>query len=142
MKGKHVIAFISVDDVREMHDMVVQELGGRLGIHNQGLLDSAVNQPLMMIEYGSLEEQEITYLAAVYFFHIIKNHAFIDGNKRTGLLTALKFLAQNGYDIENVAYDAMYDDLYQLALDTAESKKSKEEIAAFFKQIFSRKATN
>ena len=58
----------------------------------------------MILAYGNLEEQEITYLAAVYFFHIIKNHPFIDGNKRTGLLTALKFLAQNGYDIENIAY--------------------------------------
>lgn len=135
MKNKNVISFISIDDVYEMHDMVVQELGGRLGVHNQGLLESAINQPLMILTYGNSQEQEITYLAAVYFFHIIKNHPFIDGNKRTGLLTALKFLAKNGYEVEDFADEAIYDDLYQLALDTAISKKSKEDIAEFFKTV-------
>ena len=135
MKKKYIISFISIADACEMHDIVVKELGGRSGILYQGLLESAINQPFMILEYGSIEEQEITYLAAVYFFHIIKNHPFIDGNKRTGLLTALKFLAKNGYDIENFADETMYDDLYQLAIDTAMSKKSKEDIAEFFKKL-------
>ena len=135
MKKKYIISFISITDACEMHDIIVKELGGRSGILYQGLLESAINQPLMILEYGSIEEQEITYLAAVYFFHIIKNHPFVDGNKRTGLLTALKFLAKNGYDIENFADETMYDDLYQLAIDTAMSKKSKEDIAEFFKKL-------
>lgn len=139
MKKRGAILFISVADVCAMHDMVVQEYGGRAGIHNQGLLESAVNQPLMILAYGTSQEQTITYLAATYFFHIIKNHPFIDGNKRTGLLTALKFLAKNGYEIENFADETMYDDLYQLAIDTAISKKSKEDIAKFFKKLVLKK---
>jgi prophage maintenance system killer protein len=50
-----------------------------------------------------------------------------------GLLTALKFLAKNGYEIE-VSAATIYDDLYQLAIDTAVSKKSKEEISAFLRR--------
>lgn len=134
MINDHTISFVSEADICEMHDLIIQELGGRAGIHNIGLLESAINQPLMILSYGSSAEQEITYLAATYFFHIIKNHPFIDGNKRTGLLTALKFLAKNGYEID-VSDEAVYDDLYQIAIDTAASKKSKNEIAAFFKKL-------
>jgi death on curing protein len=130
MKAR-IISFVSVTDVIYMHDMVIEELGGHSGIHDEGLLESAVNQPLMVFEYDSGEEQEITYLAAVYFFHIIKKHPFLDGNKRTGLLTALKFLAKNGYEFESS--ERLYDDPYQLAIETAASNKSKDEIAAFFK---------
>jgi death-on-curing protein len=134
MKNKYIISFVSVADVHEMHDLVIQQLGGHAGVYNEGLLESAVNQPLMILSYGSTEQQDITYLAATYFCHIIKNHPFVDGNKRTGLLTALKFLAKNGYEIE-VSAATIYDDLYQLAIDTAASKKSKEEISAFFKAL-------
>ncbi len=134
MKQKQIISFISLADVYQMHDLVIQELGGRAGIHDEGLLESAVNQPLMMLSYGSPEEQEITHLAATYFFHIIKNHPFIDGNKRTGLLTALKFCAINGYEID-ISDEAIYDNLYQIAIDTAASQKSKDEVADFFKKV-------
>lgn len=131
------ILFVSLTDVCEMHDTVIKELGGRAGIHNEGLLESAINQPLMMLSYGDETEQEITYLAATYFFHIIKNHPFIDGNKRTGLLTALKFLAINGYEI-SVSSETVYDDLYQIAIDTAASLKNREDIAAFFKKLIAK----
>jgi prophage maintenance system killer protein len=56
-----MISFISVTDVYEMHDLVVQQLGGHSGVYNEGLLESAVNQPLMILSYGNMEEQEITY---------------------------------------------------------------------------------
>ena len=138
MKNEYIISFVSATDILEMHDMIIQQLGGRSGVYNEGLLESAANQPLMILSYGRIEEQEITYLAATYFFHIIKNHPFVDGNKRTGLLTALKFLAKNGYEIE-VSDETVYDDLYQLTIDTATSKKSKEEIAAFFKALITGK---
>lgn len=134
MKSEQMISFIGITDVLEMHDMVIRELGGCPGTKDEGLLESAVNQPLMILSYGRTEEQEITYLAATYFFHIIKNHPFVDGNKRTGLLTALKFLAKNGYEIE-APNETIYDDLYQLTIDTAASKKNKEEIAACFKSL-------
>lgn len=133
MINTYKILFVTVEDAHELHDEAIQELGGRPGVHDASLLESAMNQPAMMIDYGSVEEKEITYLAATYFFHIIKNHPFNDGNKRTGLLTAVKFLAKNHYEIE--VSSAIYDDLYQLAIDTAASKKNKKEIAAYFKHL-------
>lgn len=138
MKKKYIISFVSTTDIQEMHDLVIQQLGGLSGVYNKGLLESAVNQPLMILSYGNMEEQKITYLAATYFFHIIKNHPFVDGNKRTGLLAALKFLAKNGYEIE-ISDATIYDNLYQLAIDTAASQKSKEEIATFFKTLIKEK---
>jgi death-on-curing protein len=139
MKHNKSLVFISIHDVHEMHDTVINELGGRPGIHNEGLLESAINQPLMLLDYGSDEEQEIVYLAATYFFHIIKNHPFIDGNKRTGVLVAINFLAQNGYEISN-PNENTFDNLYQIALDTAASKINIKEIAAFFEKLIGTKS--
>lgn len=78
-------------------------------------------------------------MAATYFFHIIKNHPFIDGNKRTGLLTAIKFLTINGYKID-MSDESIYDNLYQIAIDTAASQKNKDDIANFFKKNISYQA--
>jgi death-on-curing protein len=123
--------FISLSDAIEFHDIAIERLGGLSGLRNSGLLESALNQPIMMFNFG---DQEIDNLAAAYFFHIIKNHPFIDGNKRTGLLVMIRFLNENGFTLK-----VSFEDLYQLAIDTAASKKSKEEIALFVKkniQIF------
>ncbi len=62
-------------------------------------------------------------------FHIIKNHPFIDGNKRTGTLAAIVFMENNDYQIKPT-----FKDLYQLAIDTANSKLSKQKISKFFKK--------
>jgi len=87
----------------------------------------------MVIEYGNDEEQDISYLASIYFFHIIKNHPFIDGNKRTGLLTAINFFYYNNYEPDS-KFEDLYEDLYELSIRTADSKASKDDIAMFFKK--------
>ncbi len=130
MKPYLFIIFMSSADVLRIHEMVINEFGGRGGIHSLGLLDSAVYHPWMIIEFGTDEEQRIHNLAAAYFFHIIKNHPFIDGNKRTGLLTSIEFMYINGYEL-----DGEFDDLYQLAVETAASHVKEAEIAAFFKKV-------
>ncbi len=122
------IILIDVADVIRLHDDVIARFGGMPGLRDRGLLESAVQHPLDVIEYGQEEEHEIHYLAAIYFFHIIKNHAFYDGNKRTGLLTTLTFLSRNG-----CVLDVDGDELYDLALETARSSRSVQEIAHFFK---------
>lgn len=134
MRPYFLVVFMSLENVVEIHDMAINRFGGRSGIHNKGLLESAVNHPWMVLEFGSEEDLEIYNLAAVYFFHIIKNHPFVDGNKRTGVLTAIDFLFVNGYELDG-NFEYLYESLYQLALNTAMSKASKEEIASFFKQV-------
>ena len=128
------VIFMSNTDVVRIHDMAIAQLGGRQGIHNFGLLESAVNHPWMILEFGSNEAREMHNLAAAYFFHIIKNHPFVDGNKRTGLLTALEFMYRNDFEIDG-KFENLYEDLYQLALNTAMSRVNKEEIASFFKKV-------
>lgn len=123
------VFLINTADAVRLHDMVIARFGGALGIRDIKLLESALDQPLKAIDYGENSEREFAYLAAIYFFHIIKNHAFIDGNKRTGLLVATTFLGRNGFVL-----DMEFDILYDLALKTAESHKdNKREIAEIFK---------
>jgi death-on-curing protein len=71
-------------------------------------------------------------MAAAYLFHIVKNHPFVDGNKRTGLLCALIFL-----DVNGIAIDKPADDLYELALSVAEGRADKAAIAAELGRIAS-----
>jgi death-on-curing protein len=115
--------------------MVINRWGGRAGIHNEGGLESALSHPFMLLDYGQEEEQELSYLAATYFFHIIKNHPFIDGNKRTGLLTTLEFLARNNYELIGDSSVELQNSLYILAVNTAASQITKEQIAGFFKKL-------
>lgn len=121
--------FVSEKDVIEIHDKAIATLGGLAGVRDVNLLISAVNQPLMMIDYGNAEDRQMHSLAGAYFFHIIKNHPFADGNKRTGLLTALEFFSRNGFELE-----IEFDILYQLAIATAASQINKKEIARFLQQ--------
>ena len=63
-------------------------------------------------------------MAAAYLFHIVKNHAFLDGNKRTALVTALVFLDINGVSLERD------ERLYELTMAAAEGRADKVQIAA------------
>ncbi len=123
-----VIDFISIQDVSRIHDNVIAQYGGLAGIRDYNLLASAVAQPQMFI-FGSYIHVGIFDMAAAYFFHIIKNHPFLDGNKRTGVLATLTFLEKNGIIIETD-----FDSLVNLALETASADISKEHIAQFLKQ--------
>jgi death-on-curing protein len=134
MKPYLFVIFMSLDDVIRIHDMVINRFGGRPDIHDQKLLESAVNHLWMIIEFGSEEDHEIYNLAAVYFYHLIKNHPFVDGNKRTGLMTTLEFFYRNGFE-STPHFEDLYEVLYQLAIDTAASRVKKEDIASFFKKI-------
>ena len=124
------LIFMSYSEVVHIHDTAINQFGGRRGIHDKRLLESALHHPEMMIEFGNDEDYKIHNLAAAYFFHIIQNHPFIDGNKRTGLLTALHFFGRNGFKLK-----ASFQDLYQLALDTAASQISEKDVATFFKKV-------
>jgi len=70
------------------------EHGGSDGIRDEGLLDSALAKPLNVFAYG--ENVDLFTLAASYAFGIARNHAFVDGNKRTALVVCLGFLRFNG----------------------------------------------
>jgi death-on-curing protein len=90
---------LSLEEILILHQRALKEHGGSQGIRDQGLLESALNQPHQTFGgadlYSALEEK-----VAVLGHSIIKNHPFIDGNKRTGFLAMDAVLRQHGYYIE------------------------------------------
>jgi death on curing protein len=85
-----------------VHDEQLAEHGGAVGLRDAGLLDSALARPLNLATYGG--EPDYADLVAAYGFGLAKNHAFIDGNKRTAFVAVELFLVLNGYEL--IASDA------------------------------------
>jgi death-on-curing protein len=79
-----------------IHDEQIAEHGGSAGIRDAGLLASALARPKNQAGYG---EPSVFDLAASYAYGIVRNHPFIDGNKRTGFLVAYVFLNINGCEL-------------------------------------------
>ncbi len=80
-----------------IHDEQPAEHGGAAGLRDGGLLESALARPVNAFGYG---ERDRCVLAAAYAGGIVRNHPFVDGNKRTGLLAAYMFMAINGPDLD------------------------------------------
>ena len=91
------------DTVLLLHEQSLAEFGGLAGIRDEGMLDSALGKPENLIAYG---KPNIFDLAASYGFGLVKNHPFIDGNKRVGFVTAVTFLELNGYKFHASEADA------------------------------------
>lgn len=77
-----------------VHEEQLAEHGGAPGLRDEGLFESALARPQQLANYG---EPDVADLAAAYAFGLVRNHPFIDGNKRTGYVAAELFLALNGY---------------------------------------------
>lgn len=129
-----MISYITFEYVLEVHDKLIEEYGGKKGILNEGLLRSALEMPKARFNGQDLH-RTIFDKTAAYLFHIIKNHAFIDGNKRTASMVAMVFFAAN-----LKKSFIILDDQYQaLILDVAESLITKKQIAKFFRECCIRK---
>lgn len=79
--------------VLAMHGRLLAEHGGDPGIRDPTLLDSALARPQQLLDYG---DPDICDLAAAYTSGIVRNHPFVDGNKRTAFMAGYVFLASNG----------------------------------------------
>ena len=77
-----------------VHEEQLAEHGGAAGLRDEGLFDSALARPQQLANYG---EPDAANLAAACAFGLLRNHPFIDGNKRTGYVAAELFLVLNGY---------------------------------------------
>jgi len=82
-------------DALVLHDRLLALHGGAAGLRDDGLLKSALARPQQHIAYA--DSPGIVEMAAVYTAGIVRNHAFVDGNKRTGFLVGILFLELNGY---------------------------------------------
>lgn len=88
--------WLGVESVLVMHEEQLAEHGGAGGIRDLGLLDSALARPRNAWSYG---QSDLVALGALYAAGIMRNHPFVDGNKRTGFLAAYAFLYVNGLEI-------------------------------------------
>jgi death on curing protein len=122
-----VIDFLEVTDVLLLHSDQIDLYGGEHGVRDMGLLESAIAQPRATFD-GQHLHGDLFEMAAAYLFHIVKNHPFLDGNKRTGTVAALVFLDINAVEI-NAPNGAVYD----LTLAVATGKAGKAEVADFFR---------
>lgn len=86
--------WIDAADCHAFHAEMLERFGGLEGLRDVGLLDSALHRPPQLFAYGDPSPFE---LAATYAAGIVKNHPFLDGNKRTGFLAAALFLEINGH---------------------------------------------
>jgi death on curing protein len=82
--------------VLALHEDLLAEFGGAAGIRDEGMLESALSRPQHLFDYGA---PDLFELGAAYAFGIVANHPFVDGNKRTGFMTAYVFLVRNGWEL-------------------------------------------
>jgi len=121
--------FLNLEDVLELHALQLARYGGAAGVRDRGLLESAVAQPQTTFD-GAFVHRGLFAMGAAYLFHIVQNHPFVDGNKRTGLLAALVFLEHNGISIAQSS-PALYD----LTLGVAEGRITKVEATEALRRI-------
>lgn len=76
------------------HELLLSAHGGLSGLRDEGMFDSALSRPEQLAHYGSPTVHEA---AAAYAFGLVRNHPFIDGNKRIGFASAVLFLERNGW---------------------------------------------
>jgi death-on-curing protein len=89
------VLFLTLAEAIEIHRDQIDRYGGRVGLRDLALLESALAQPEGSFAGEWLHEDHYE-MAAAYAYHLCQNHPFIDGNKRTGLAAALVFLELNG----------------------------------------------
>ncbi len=120
--------FLTLEEVIEIHADQIERYGGSPGIRDLSLLESATAMPQAGIG-DQYFHTDLFEMAAAYLFHIVRNHPFVDGNKRVGAAAALVFLRLNGVRV-GVTNPA----LVKVVLDVAQGKTSKAAVAEFFRK--------
>ncbi len=108
------------------HEISLANFGGADGIRDVGLLESALAKPHNLFAYG---RPTLFEMAASYSFGIIRNHPFVDGNKRTGFLVGVTFLELNGWRLSATETEAT-----EAIISVAAGTLSEQELAAWYQQ--------
>ena len=116
--------WLSRADVEALHTMAIERDGGSHGLRDANLLESALARPQNLYAYG---EQDRFQLAASYAEGIARNHAFVDGNKRTALAASMMFLHDNGHDLLPRQDDGYVD----MMVNLGQGKVTREDAAAY-----------
>lgn len=115
------ILYPSVQDVIDIHEIMILHYGGSPGLRDAGLLESALASPRQTM-FGQELYPDVAAKAAILLMGLLKNHPFVDGNKRTAFITTLRFLEMN-----DCTLSATEDELFALILDIITAKVNKDE---------------
>jgi len=113
---------ISVKEAVSIHDILIDKFGGAKGLRDKGALESALGRPFSTFENRDLYPTPADKAAAI-LESIVKNHPFIDGNKRTGYVLMRLTLLQTGLDI-----DAEQDDKYEFVISISKGELDFDQI--------------
>jgi len=120
--------FLTLDEVLALHADQIRRYGGASGLRDLTLLQSTIAMPETSYA-GEYLHGSVFEMAAAYLFHLARNHPFVDGNKRTSLISALVFLGLNGQRL-----DADPTSLYELVEGVASGRGDKAEVAVFLRE--------
>ena len=121
-------SYITLDVILAIHDNMIENYGGSSGIINLGAIQSAIARP--QSSFGGEDLYSDTFQKAAVLFHsLIFNHGFIDGNKRTAMVSASRFLSINGYEL-----DVNQKEFFSFPLKVVKEKLSIEEISKWFRK--------
>jgi death-on-curing protein len=123
--------FLTLNEVLQIHTRSLVEHGGTEGIRDLGLVESALGSAKNTFHYG---HGDLFDIAASYAFHLAESQAFLDGNKRTAVASAMVFLALNGVYVQPPKWG-----LYLAMIELAEKKITKTELAAMFRDAANQK---
>ncbi len=121
--------WISREVVNALHDKQIQIHGGTPGLRENDLLESALARPLQQWDYTQ-PHPDLCALAAAYAFGLVKNHAFLDGNKRTAHMVYRLFLAKNG-----IKLTASREDKYINMIYLASSEHTEKSFAEWLRTV-------
>lgn len=110
-----------------IHEAQLAEHGGSIGVRDQGLLESAVARPRQVFAYA--DSADLAQLATAYAFGLAKNHAFVDGNKRTAWVVCAVFLELNGLRVT-----ATQSDVVTAMLGVASGQTAEPDFADWLRQ--------
>ncbi|OJW30339.1 MAG: hypothetical protein BGO54_01770 [Sphingobacteriales bacterium 46-32] len=117
--------FLEFERIVYLNKLAIQTFGGTDLVRDQGVIESAVNQPRASFG-GEYLHQGVFHMAAAYYYHLSECQGFTDGNKRTGFLAMFSFLRLNGCDF------LIPDDyLWPILMDVAKGQKDKSDLAEF-----------
>lgn len=120
--------FLASEDVLALHRRAILRHGGAEGVRDKGAVESAVAQPQMA--FGGVElYSDISEKAAALGYSLVRNHPFVDGNKRTGYVAMETFLVLNGHELT-----ATIDDAEHTMLKLAAGELSREELVAWIRR--------
>jgi death-on-curing protein len=119
--------FLTLEEILLIHDRAINEFGGTIGIRDIGLVQSAIARP--KAGFGDFEAYPGIHIKAAVLMHsLLKNHPFIDGNKRTATIAMITFLLEN-----NIKLNHEKDEIYNLAMKVEDNSFLEEDIAKWLK---------